>query len=285
MLKTTCRAIVAALLVFFIAAPGHCAVDWKPALSLKADAPPLDIAITADGKWTFVLTEGGRIRIYDQAGTLDDTITVNPEMDSLAISGSGEKLLLSSRRTKNIQTIDLSFIAVISNDDSPSMGPPHAPVTVVVFSDFQCPYCAKVGALLEYALEHNPETVRVVFKQFPLSFHKYAQAAAIASLAANNQGKFWEYHDLLFQNGKELNDQKLEALAKEAGLNMKRFRADIKNELLSDRVTQDIQEGQRNGVRGTPTIFVNGRGLDERNPQGLQKLIDQELARTKAKNR
>ncbi|MDH4320314.1 MAG: thioredoxin domain-containing protein [Desulfobulbaceae bacterium] len=283
--KTSCQTIIVALLLFLLAAPGYCAVDSKPARTFKTDAPPLDTAITADGKWTFILTEGGRIRIYDQNGTLDDTITVNPEMDSLAISGSGEKLLLSSRRTKNIQTIDLTFVAVINNDDSPSMGPPQAPVTIVIFSDFQCPYCAKVGALLEYALEHNPETVRVVFKQFPLSFHKYAQAAAIASLAANNQGKFWAFHDLLFQHGKELSDQKIEALAKEAGLNMKRFRTDIKNELLSDRVAQDIQEGQRNGVRGTPTIFVNGRSLNERSPQGLQTLIDQELARTKAKNR
>jgi len=283
--KIICWAITAALCTFIFATPGYSAVDWQPGLVLKTDTPPLDTAITADGKWTFVLTEGGRIRIYDQNGTLDDTIPVRPEMDQIAITATGEKIVLSSRRSKSIQQIDLTFVAVISSDDSPAMGPPRAPVTVVVFSDFQCPYCAKVGALLEYVLEHNPETVRVVFKQFPLSFHKNAHAAAVASLAAHNQGKFWEYHDLLFQHGKELSDDKILALAKEAGLNMKRFRADIKNELLNDRVDLDIQEGQRNGVRGTPTIFVNGRSLKERTPQGLQLQIDQELTRIKANAR
>ncbi len=283
--KTLFLTIIAALFAIGIATPSYSAVDWETGFSLKTNTPPLDTAITRDGKWTFVLTEGGHINIYGHDGTLNDTIAVAPEIDHLAINGSGEELILTSKRTNSIQQLKVSFVAVINTDGAPSLGSPQAPVKIVLFSDFQCPYCSKVGSLLEYVLEHNPDTVRVVYKQFPLPFHKNALPAAIASLAAQEQGKFWELHDLLFENGKELSKDKIEALAKEAGLEMKRFNKDRTDAALLERVEQDIKDGQQAGVHGTPTIFVNGRSLKDRSPQGLQMLVDQELARIKKSNK
>lgn len=279
-MNTKCYgAIITTLFLLCLTTSGDCAVDWQSAITLQTGGPTLDTAITADGKWTFVLSEGGLVHIYDKDGTLDDTIPVAPEMDRIAVSGAGEKLLLGSSHNNTVQQLNLSFIADINTDGAPSLGNPQAPVKVVVFSDFECPYCAKVGILLEYVLEHNPETVQVIYKQFPLSFHKNAQKAAIASLAAQNQGKFWTMHDLLFQNSKELTGEKIEALAKEAGLDMERFNKDLTNTDLIEQVGQDITDGRLAGVRGTPTIFVNGRILHERSPEGLQALIDRELAR------
>jgi protein-disulfide isomerase len=130
-------------------------------------------------------------------------------------------------------------------------------------------------------LKQNPNTVKVVFKHYPLPFHKKAVPAAMATIAAQNQGKFWELHDLIFKNQKQLSQEKIEEFASQLGLNMDKFRQDIGSQATRQQLANDIQEAQRIGVRGTPSLYVNGRKVADRSPQGMQKLIDQELARTK----
>ena len=130
-------------------------------------------------------------------------------------------------------------------------------------------------------LKKNPNTVKVVFKHYPLPFHKKAIPAAMASIAAQNQGKFWEYHDLLFKNQKQLGPEKIEQIATQLGLNMDKFRKDMGNQSTRQQLAKDIQEAKRIGVRGTPSLYVNGRKVKDRSLQGMQKLIDQELARSK----
>ena len=135
--------------------------------------------------------------------------------------------------------------------------------------------------LLEQVLEQYPKDVKLVFKQFPLGNHKFAGPAAIASLAANEQGKFWQLHDLFFANYNKLDDQKLKDLAKEAGLDMARYDQDIRtnNQRYLNLIRRDLQEGQRNGVRGTPSIFINGRLLKQRSLPGFKAEIERELAK------
>ncbi len=135
--------------------------------------------------------------------------------------------------------------------------------------------------LLEQVLEQYPEDVKLVFKQFPLGNHKFAAPAAFASMAAKEQGKFWEMHDLIFANFNQLSEQKLKDLAAEAGLDMARYEIDLKSKQQDylSIVRRDMQEGQRNGVRGTPSIFVNGRLLKSRSLQGFKAMIDKELAK------
>lgn len=103
----------------------------------------------------------------------------------------------------------------------------------------------------------------------------------MASIAAQNQGKFWEYHDLLFKNQKQLGPQKIEDIASQLGLNMDKFRTDMTSQSTMQKVRSDMQEGSRVGVRGTPSIYINGRKIKDRSVQGMQKLVDQELARLK----
>jgi len=121
--------------------------------------------------------------------------------------------------------------------------------------------------------------MKLVFKNFPLRNHKFAWPAAIAALAANKQGKFWELHDQLYENYNRLSDQKIREIAQQVGLDMEKFDKDMKDPELKALVERDFQEGAGAGVRGIPTIFVNGRQLKNRSFEGFQAAIEKELAR------
>jgi len=244
----------------------------------------LDIAASLDGKWTFVLTEGGKLLIYSAKGTLEETIAVDPTMSQIASSGLQganlpDRIYLASSKNKTIQTITLDFSVQINIQGAPFLGPENAPVTIVEFSDFECPYCGTVGTLMEEVLAKHPKDVKVVFKHFPLNMHKQAQSAALASMAAHRQGKFWAYHDLLFENQKTLSEAKYTELAKKLGLDLEKFNKEYKAPTNQQALARDIYDAQLAGVRSTPTIFVNGRLLKERNIKDLERLIGQEMGK------
>ena len=131
--------------------------------------------------------------------------------------------------------------------------------------------------LLEQVLEKNPKTVKIVFKNFPIRSHKFAAQAAVAALAADRQGKFWEFHDELFNNYNRLNEEKVQEIAAKLKLNKAQFEKDRKDPLLLEQIKHDFNEGVRAGVRGVPAVFVNGRKLKDRSLKGFQALIDKEL--------
>jgi len=126
-------------------------------------------------------------------------------------------------------------------------------------------------------LDKNPKNVKFVVKHFPLRNHKFAKKASIAALAAHKQGKFWEYHHKIFQNMRSLSDAKLQDIAKEVSLNIKKFNRDMKNPAIQKLIMRDMNEGNRAGLRGTPTIYVNGKLLKSRGFQGFQQMIDEAL--------
>jgi protein-disulfide isomerase len=141
----------------------------------------------------------------------------------------------------------------------PSIGPENAPVTIVEFADFQCPYCAQSASTLNQALARYPGKVRVVFRNFPLSFHTYAQKAHEAAECANEQGKFWQYHDVLFANQGALGVDDLKRYAAGVGLDGERFSQCLDTGKYAEKVRKDYEEGARYNVRGTPTFFINGK--------------------------
>ncbi|SHO53337.1 Thioredoxin [Desulfopila aestuarii DSM 18488] len=126
--------------------------------------------------------------------------------------------------------------------------------------------------------EQNKENIKVVFKNMPLSFHKMADPAHRAAMAADMQGKFWEYHDRLFK-ATTLSPELLDKTAKDIGLDMTKFQQDRSSMIVEQRIRKDMVDAQNAGVTGTPTIFINGRKLNERSMQGFQMLIDEELAK------
>ena len=131
--------------------------------------------------------------------------------------------------------------------------------------------------VLEQVLEKYPQDVKVVFKNFPLRNHKFAMKAAVAALAADSQGKFWEFHDLLFKNYNKLSDQKIQEIAQAVGLNLEEYEKKKKDPAIKRKVNQDFSDGRQAGVRGTPTIFINGIRLRDRSLKGFQTAIDKQL--------
>jgi protein-disulfide isomerase len=161
---------------------------------------------------------------------------------------------------------------------SPAKGPANASVTIVEFSDFQCPYCSRVGPTLQKVLDDYPKDVRVVYKHYPLSFHKQALPAAKASAAAGRQDKFWEMHDLLFKNQRELNEAAFKGYAQQLGLDVAQFEKDYASPGVAEEVEADMALARTLGVTGTPGFFVNGRFLSGAQPYSAFKTkIDAEL--------
>lgn len=129
-------------------------------------------------------------------------------------------------------------------------------------------------------LDKYPENVKLVVKHFPLANHKYAHKAATAALAANVQGKFWEFHNKLFKNYKVINDTKIQDIAKELGIDIEKFNKDMQSPAIKSLIARDMNNGRQIGIRGTPTVFINGKTLKNRSLQGIYQVIEAELKKT-----
>ena len=166
----------------------------------------------------------------------------------------------------------------VNTRGAPAKGSADAKVTLVEFSDFQCPFCSRVSPTLKTIEETYGDDVRIVFKHLPLRIHPKAPAAHAAAEAAHRQGKFWEMHDKIFANQQEMSPEKYDDYARELGLDMEKFKADLTSSGVKARVEADKREASRLGVTGTPGFFVNGRFLSGAQPfQSFKVLIDQEL--------
>ncbi len=167
--------------------------------------------------------------------------------------------------------------------DSAVRGEKAAPVTVTMFSDFQCPFCAQAITIVDEALkQYKPTEVKFVMKQFPLrQIHPNAEPAAEAALAAGKQGKFWEMHDELYKQGRNLSPDTIKGIAEKIGLDMKKFEADRSSDDVKKQIDADLALGAKVDVRGTPSIFVNGKVLQNRSVDGMKAQIDEELKKAK----
>jgi len=159
-------------------------------------------------------------------------------------------------------------------DESPSIGDPKAKIVIVEFTEFECPYCARIAPYLDSITRANPDKIRLVYKHFPLSFHTNAPAAGAAAIAAHKQGKFWEYRWKLAPNFRSLNDSTFIAIAEEVGLNIEQFKKDMvldaEKQAIIDR---DMKLGMEAGVQGTPNFYVNGKRQERFSPQLVEQLL------------
>ncbi|HET6413406.1 MAG TPA: thioredoxin domain-containing protein [Anaeromyxobacter sp.] len=164
--------------------------------------------------------------------------------------------------------------------DDPVRGNVRAPVTVVLFSDFQCPFCGRIEPTLVEVQKAYGDKVKLVWKHQPLPMHPQAEPAAVAAEAAREQGKFWEMHDKLFQNQQALSPQVYAQFAKEIGLDMQKFEASLQSGRGKARIQEDEAVAGRIGVNGTPTLFVNGERVVGAVPfDTIKAVIDRQLAR------
>ncbi len=180
----------------------------------------------------------------------------------------GVKMLLPPLRVK------------VGTEGSPSRGPKEAPVTIVEFSDFQCPYCSQLSKTLHEAMAKYGGRVRLVYKQFPLSqIHPFAEKAAEAALCAADQDHFWDLHDLMFDTQNELKEEDLKAKGAQLKLNSASFNDCLASGKYANRVKQDQREGFSLGISTTPSFFINGRYFSGALPLAdLSKAIDEEIA-------
>jgi protein-disulfide isomerase len=168
----------------------------------------------------------------------------------------------------------------VTLDDAVTKGSADALVTLIEWSDFQCPYCSRVTPTMKELEKTYGNDLRIAFKHNPLGFHPRAKPAALAAEAAGKQGKFWEMHDRLFENQKDLSDENFITWAGELGLDIEQFKKDLADPALSKKIDAQQEQGNTLGARGTPAFFVNGRFLSGAQPvEAFKKLIDEEKAK------
>ncbi len=172
----------------------------------------------------------------------------------------------------------------VPTGDSPTKGGKQPKVTIVEFSDFQCPFCSRVTGTIDQLLKDYGDDISVTFRHNPLPFHNNAMPAAEAAEAARAQGKFWEMHDKLFANQQNLDRPTLEKLAGEVGLNLAKFKTALDKEEYKERIKKDMDDAAKFGARGTPNFFINGRNLRGAQPiDAFKSVIDEEIKKADAK--
>jgi protein-disulfide isomerase len=186
-------------------------------------------------------------------------------------------------RAKYKTTVALSPpVVAVATAGRPERGAAKAPVTIIEFSDYECPFCKRAEPVVDKVLGHYKDQVRLVFRDFPLGMHEHARGAAEAANCANAQGKFWEYHQKLFA-AKDLAPEKLKAMAGEVGLDQAKFDQCLEKAEFKAGIDKDIADGNEAGVTGTPAFFINGRMLSGAQPfEKFKEVIDEELARSKS---
>lgn len=246
--------------------------------SLSLEAEPLDVAVSRDGRRVYVLTRNGNLQVYTGDGDLLEEIVLEKPYDALRPGPFPGTLVAVNRKDRRLDVLRISFIREIDTTGAPDKGPGDAPVEIVVFSDFQCPYCAQTAQTLDEVTAAYDGQVREVFKHYPLKNHRFAVLAAAASLAADRQDRFWEIHDLLYQNYKDLSQQKIRQIVQEAGLDMDRFDRDIRDPEVLAHIRRDVADGNKAGIKGVPAVFVNGRSLSDRSLAGFKQAIESALS-------
>jgi protein-disulfide isomerase len=168
----------------------------------------------------------------------------------------------------------------VSSAGSPSKGPTSAPIELIEFSDFQCPFCLRADPTVQQVLSTYGDKIRFVYRHYPLPNHPSARPAAEAAACAAEQGKFWPYHDLLFANPSKLSDADLKQHASTLGLNTGQFNTCVDTHKPKGLIDADLKAGEEAGVNGTPAFYINGRMISGAQPFDVfKKIIDEELSR------
>lgn len=161
-------------------------------------------------------------------------------------------------------------------DESPYFGADKPKLTIVEFTEFQCPYCSRIAPVVQDLMKKYPNDIKFIYKNFPLSFHPNARPAAAAAIAAQKQGKFWEYRYALAPHSRELGDSIYVAVAKEVGLNIEQFEKDrVLDDAMNARIQKDFDLGVKVGVQGTPNFYINGKRQDRFSPELVEKMLQE----------
>ncbi len=272
--------LIALCLIITVLLTGVCnaAVYHTVKKRLKLDSTPIDIKMSAGGRWLYVLTKEGDLRVYSYQGNFIGKFEVGKSFDQIEPGITDEEVYLKSEKMKTIQVIDVTFRHAIDSKDSPFKGSADAPVTIVEYTDFECPYCARLQSMFDELLRLYPKEIKIVYKSFPLSSHAHSGKAAAIGMAAHLKGNFWPVHDRIFENYRRLNDERLAQIRSEFGFDTPEFEKLMNSNDVQKMIRSDIAQGKSIGVKGTPTVFINGKRVLNKSFEGLKQAIDQALA-------
>jgi protein-disulfide isomerase len=276
MMKKSNWVIILAFILIPAAARGG--IEYKSILNADINAPILDVATNPRNDTVFVLTRGAVLIYSTGKQAVVDRIPLTEAYDRIAYQAP-HRLVLTATQPARLNIIHFDHIYDIDVSGKVVEGPLDARAKLVIFDDYQCPYCSRLQPFVQEILDKFPHDVNCVIKDFPLSIHPFSRQAAMAALAAEKQGKFWAFHSQLLANYNRLNEKKIQEIAKNLGLDIKRFNHDRHLASSREAIQRDIEEGRKLGVDGTPTVFLNGKRIDNRNLGSLPKLIKEELAK------
>jgi len=269
--------VILCLSISMVSKNVYAKIEWKVLKQIPLADIPHDIALSNDGTTAYILCDNN-IHIYMiNENMISGSIPIQKKFSQIAVSQDGERLFVTDAESKQISIIQVSMIHEIEVGQSPVIGLSDAPVSVVAFFDYQCPYCARVYPDLEALLKKYPKDVNLIIKHFPLKMHRFAEQASIAALASSKQNKYQELTKIFFDNYKNINEETIRKYAEEAGLDMDAFEKDSKDPSLKDIIRQDTNLGNKVKVRGVPTLFINGRPVKNRSLTALSNMVEEEL--------
>lgn len=284
MKSSKCRLFIvlcALITLFCTLSDAGAKIEWSVLKKIPLDDTPLDVAISQEGTTAYILCSKS-VQVYSiPENKITAAIPLTGEFSQLALSPDGEKLFLTQGTGKQLSIIQISQVHDIPTGTSQVIGKAAAPVTIVAFLDYQCPYCSRVYPELEQMLKQRPNDVNLVIKHFPLPMHRFAEKASLAALAAARQNKYQELTRILFSDFKNLNDEIIQKHAQTAGLDMAQFNTAYNDPTLKKQIEEDRQLGINMSVRGVPAIFLNGRVVRDRSVQTFNQMIDEELKKGK----
>jgi predicted DsbA family dithiol-disulfide isomerase len=257
-------------------------LNWSVQTTWTIPVKPLDIVQSLDNKKIFILGADSKVYIFTPEGKKMGDLPVDANTTAIDIAPRGEMLYLINGKSNSYTAIDISFNQKIDIAGAPVQGKADAPVTLIVFSDFECPWCSKLKPVLDQLLAHNKDKLRIVFKHMPLQMHPQAEPAALAAIAAQKQGKFWEMHDALFEIT-NWTPNMIDETAQKVGLNMEKFKADLASQDIQMQLGKDKTDAKLADVTSTPSLFINGQPVRDRSLQALQAMVAEASAAGGAK--
>lgn len=214
------------------------------------------------------------------AREITDKMTLFTDAERAELESALRKRLIAKFKPVVLVKEPAPLVQTIATDGAPSKGPATAPVTIVMFTDFQCSACSTAHPILKRVIAEYGAKVRLFVRNYPLTqIHENAMRAAIAAAAADQQGKFFEYTELLYANQDALDGDSLLKFAREAGLNIPQFELDLQSEKLAGKIQRDIADGRKHGISGTPSIFVNGVKVRFNSADGFREAIERALGK------
>lgn len=246
--------------------------EFYDGLKGETEAAVFDALVVEEAK--ALKMDAGELIAREVTGKMKDY--TDAERDGL--EAAFRTKLFTKYAAKIIVTEPAAPVQAVSTDDDPARGPANAPVTIVMFSDFQCSACSATHPVLKEAMIPFADKIRFVVRDYPLeTIHENAFRAALAANAANAQGKFFEYTEILYKNQDALDDASLKKYAADLGLNAAQFALDLNSEKTAAEVRKDMAEGKTYGINGTPAIFVNGQFVRRLSPAGFKNAIENAL--------